>query len=305
MSHTRQHRPSPDAPAKRRVKPAVRAMRAWMSAASRFAPSVAERQAARLFLTPRRKRGALPPIPGQTARPFSLRLDDHHLSGWSWGDGPLALLVHGWEGSAVHMVPAAARLAELGFRAVALDMPAHGRSSGTRTSLVEWVAVLRELPKVLGTADVVLGHSFGGTALTFALAEGMPARRAVLIAPPLGPMHFIERASRYIGLPSTRIAGMVRRLGEMVGRDIREFDAARAAAAVAAPGLILHDPEDPDVPLAHAEAIARAWTGSQLVERRGVGHYRILGDPDTLDAAARFASSRATSDVAAAAARAS
>jgi pimeloyl-ACP methyl ester carboxylesterase len=265
-------------------------MRAWLSATSRVAPSVAERHAARLFLTPRRKRARQS---GPSARTFALRLDGYRLSGWSWGDGPLALLVHGWEGSAAHMAPAAARLAGAGFRAVALDMPAHGGSSGTRTSLVEWVRVLRALPRVLGEAEVVVGHSFGATALVFALAEGLTPRRAVLLAPPLGPMHFVERASRHMGLPAGRLPGMVRRLGQMVGRDIAEFDASRAAAAVAAPGLILHDPEDPDVPWAHAEAIARSWPESRLVERQGVGHYRILGDPDTLAAAVAFVGHRA------------
>ena len=273
----------------RRIKPAVRAMRAYLTAASRLAPSVAERQAARLFLTPRRKGRETRMRRAETARPFSLAIDDHLLRGWSWGEGPLSLLVHGWEGSAAHMVPAALQLANLGYRAVALDMPAHGGSSGTRTSLVEWVKVLRQLPTVLGAPALVMGHSFGATALVFAMAEGMSAARAVLLAPPLGPMHFVERASRYMGLPANRVAGMVQHLGELVGRDIREFDAARAAAAVRAPVLVLHDPDDPDVPWAHAEAIAEALPNGRLVPRHGVGHYRILDDPFTLDSARGFA----------------
>jgi pimeloyl-ACP methyl ester carboxylesterase len=274
---------------RRRVKPAVRAMRAYLAAASRVAPAVAERQAAKLFLTPRRKRRGGPAVSDASARPFTLRLDEHRLRGWSVGEGPLVLLVHGWEAAAEHMVPAAMRLAATGYRAVALDMPAHGDSSGRRTSLVEWVAVLRALPGVLGPPAAVVGHSFGATSLIFAMAEGMPADRAVLLAPPLGPMHFVERASRFMGLPATRLDGMVRRIGHMVGRDIREFDAARAAAAVSAPALIMHDPEDPDVPWTHAEAIASALPVSRLVASRGVGHYRILADPVTLEATTRFA----------------
>lgn len=201
----------------------------------------------------------------------------------------MALLLHGWEGWADHMSPAAARLARDGFRAVMIDMPAHGRSSGRMTSLVEWIAVLKQLPPALGTPELLVGHSFGATALTMALAEGLPASRAVLLAPPAGPLHFIERARRFIGLPDRREPGMVRRLGEMVGRDISEFDTTRTAAAVTVPGLILHDPQDSEVPWSHAEELARAWPESRLMPCVGCGHYKILADPSALDAMSTFA----------------
>jgi pimeloyl-ACP methyl ester carboxylesterase len=259
-------------------------MRAWFGATGQLVPALAERQAAHLFLTPRRRqRPAAPTIDGQTGHAFALQLHGHRLTAWSWGEGPLALLVHGWEGSAAHMAPAAGRLVEAGYRAVAFDMPAHGHASGRRTSLVEWLAVLRALPTALGRAAVVVGHSFGATALVHALADTFPADRAILLAPPLGPRHFVARARRFIGLPAHREEGMIRRLGEIVGRDIAEFDAGRAAARIAVPALILHDPADPDVPWSHAETIARHWHGSRLIAREGVGHYRILNDPGTLD----------------------
>jgi pimeloyl-ACP methyl ester carboxylesterase len=263
-------------------------VRAWFGTVSRLAPRVAERQAARLFLTPRRRRISREPALEQPARPFTVELDRHRLAAWSWGEGPLALLIHGWEGSAAHMAPAAMRLAGEGFRAVVLDMPAHGRSSGRLTSLVEWLQILGALPAAIGSPEAVIGHSFGATALTLALADGLPARRAVLLAPPLGPLHFIEHARRFIGLPEHRVPGMVRRLEEIVGRKLTEFDTSRAARAVTVPGLILHDPLDPDVPWSHATELADAWSGSQLVASAGVGHYRILSDAATLDALTRF-----------------
>lgn len=228
-------------------------------------------------------------IDGRPARPFTIELDSHRLAAWSWGEGPLALLLHGWEGWADHMTPAAARLAREGYRAIMIDMPAHGRSSGRMTSLVEWLAILRQLPPALGAPELVVGHSFGATALTMALAEGLTATRAVLLAPPAGPLHFVERARRFIGLPAHREPGMVRRLGEIVGRDIAEFDTTRAARAVTVPGLILHDPHDPEVPWSHAEELAQAWSGSRLVPCEGVGHYRILADECALETMSSFA----------------
>lgn len=273
----------------RKPKASVRLLRTWVGATAVIAPRVAEQHAARLFLTPRRKKNIPEPaVAGAPVRRFAIELDRYRLAAWSVGEGPLALLLHGWEGWAAHMAPAAERLMRAGFRAVMIDMPAHGRSPGKTTSLVEWVHVLRELPSALGEPAAIVGHSFGASAITLALAEGLPAGCAALLAPPLGPMHFIERASRFIGLPSHRVPGMVRQLERIVGRDIAEFDTGRAASAVRVPSLILHDPDDPDVPWEHAAELARAWPDSRLVPRSGVGHYDILRDADTLTAVAEF-----------------
>ncbi|MFL5575479.1 MAG: alpha/beta hydrolase [Gemmatimonadaceae bacterium] len=199
------------------------------------------------------------------------------------------LLVHGWEGSGADLVPVAESLVEAGYRAALVDLPAHGRSGGRRTSLVEWLRALRAVAGVVGPIHAAVGHSFGGAAVALALAEGdVEARGAVLIAPAVGPAEFVERFARTIGLPADRTAGMVRRLGARVGRDIASLDVRRAARAIALPALVLHDPLDREVPWEHARAIADAWTGSRLVARQGLGHRRILADAESIRAVVEF-----------------
>lgn len=198
------------------------------------------------------------------------------------------LLVHGWGGCASDMASLAAGLVRAGFRVVIFDMPAHGRSAGHRTSLPEWLRAMRAMEQALGAFDAVVGHSFGATATALALEEGLRARGAVLLAPPAGPRYFIERVRSYLGLPEERVDGMVRRVTERVGRDIAFFDASRAARALTTPALILHDPDDPEVPWEHGAAIAEAWAGSRLLPRDGLGHYRILDDPHTIAAVVDF-----------------
>jgi pimeloyl-ACP methyl ester carboxylesterase len=118
---------------------------------------------------------------------------------------------------------------------------------------------------------------------------GLRARGAVLVAPARGPEHFLEQARRALNLPAARAAGMRRRLVERVGRGLHFFDAARAAAELYLPALVVHDPRDEEVPWAHAEAIARAWRRSRLVAAPGDGHYRILASPGTLERVLDFA----------------
>src|SRR5215207_7660872 len=178
----------------RSVSPAVRGLRLWFRVASTVAPRVAERQAAAIFMTPRRRPAADVRAEPRGASRVLMTKGGFALSGWEWGMGPkpVVLLVHGWGGLAADMAAVAESLVDQGYRAVAFDMPAHGRSPGKRSNLVEWVRALRAIERWAGGFAAMVGHSFGAAAVTFALEEGVRAERAVLISPAPGPMHFLE-----------------------------------------------------------------------------------------------------------------
>jgi len=139
-----------------------------------------------------------------------------------------------------------------------------------------------------GGVHAIVGHSLGAAAVVLALEAGLQASGAVLFAPPLEALTFIERIQRFIGLPAALLPGVKRRLAEHVGRDMAFFDSARAAATLSLPVLIIHDPKDQEVPWSHGEAIARAWPGSVLRSPQGVGHFQILKDPGLLLQAVEF-----------------
>jgi pimeloyl-ACP methyl ester carboxylesterase len=268
----------------------VRLLRLGLAAANRVAPGIAEWQAARLFFTPRRRSVRDPVVPGVPADPRAFVAAGFPIVGWSWGDGPTVLLVHGWNGRAADMAPLAEGLVRAGFRAVAVDLPAHGRSPGRRTSLADWMRVLPALAAQLGGVHATVGHSLGGAAVTLALEAGMETRGAVLLAPARGPRRFVTQMRRSLGLPEARAAGIERQLSAYVGRDLAFFDAARAAAQLpdAPPALVLHDPADEVVPWTHGAAIADAWPRSTLVPAVGDGHFRILASPEVVARTVEF-----------------
>jgi pimeloyl-ACP methyl ester carboxylesterase len=270
---------------------ALHAVRAWFRVASAVAPRATERQAASLFLTPTRKRRKDATLEDPSAGRYALTVREGELevAAWSWGKGPAVLLAHGWGGSAQDMAPLAAELERAGYRAVLFDFPAHGRSLGKRTNMVEWLRVMRAVVASVGPLHAVAGHSFGGATLAVALAEhGMDVRGAVLLAPVIGPTLFVDRFSGMIGLPPARAEGMMRYIGRTLGREPSTLDARRAAAGLRIPALIVHDPEDREVPWSHGAEIANAWLGSRMLPAEGLGHTRLLRDPGILAAAMEF-----------------
>jgi pimeloyl-ACP methyl ester carboxylesterase len=262
-----------------------RALRAWFRVAAAVAPRAAERQAASLFLTPPRvKRNGVVLEDADAGRyALEVREGDLRVAAWSWGQGPAVLLAHGWGGTAADMAPLAERLEAAGYRAVLFDFPAHGRSAGRRTNMVEWLRITRAVAAAVGPVHALVGHSFGGATLAIAMAEhGMDVRGAVLLAPVIGPALFADRFTGMIGLPADRVEGMMRHISETIGREPRSLDARWAARHLHVPALVVHDPADREVPWAHGQAIADAWPGSRLVAAEGLGHRRLLRDERTL-----------------------
>jgi pimeloyl-ACP methyl ester carboxylesterase len=258
----------------------------YFAAASRVAPRAAERQAAALFFIPRRR--------AKTDLPASWsRMTVDHLAVWTTGRGPTVLLTHGWEGSAADFVPLATALAAKGYRAALVDLPAHGKSEGRSTNIVECMRALSAVADALGGVDAVVGHSFGAMATALAVAESrISARTVVLFAPVATPNQFIVPFSRMLGLPKARADGVRRQIEQRVGRSVESFDVTRAVGDLAVPLLILHDPRDRIADWSHARAIANAWPRSRLLSCDGQGHRRLLSDANTVARAVEFIRTR-------------
>jgi pimeloyl-ACP methyl ester carboxylesterase len=67
-----------------------------------------------------------------------------------------------------------------------------------------------------------------------------------------------------------------------------DFDVLRAARKMTAPLLVFHDRGDRDVAWTDGEAIAAAWPGAELVSTEGLGHRRIVHDPEVVSRTIAF-----------------
>ena len=52
--------------------------------------------------------------------------------------------------------------------------------------------------------------------------------------------------------------------------------------------LIYHDEKDLFVPITDGEEIAERWPNAKLVRTQGLGHHRILRDPEIIQACTEF-----------------
>jgi pimeloyl-ACP methyl ester carboxylesterase len=300
--------------------PRQRAVRAAFGILERRAPRLGSLWAERLWFTIPRDRRPRPALtePGAIVT-LALREDQGAKSptfvAEVWGSsGPVVYLLHGWGGYRGQLGAFVAPLTAAGYRVVALDAPSHGDSGpgsfgAGRSLITEFTAALTAVTRAFGPAHGIVAHSLGAGATALAVLEGLPARRLVLIAPAPDPGAFAVLFAAGLGFGDRIRSGLMRRLERRVGRPMSEFDAvahARAAAEARSgsgdedavmppPLLVVHDRRDNVIPYSQGTAIAAAWQGAELLSTAGLGHHRILRDPETVRSAVDFLGSATVS----------
>jgi pimeloyl-ACP methyl ester carboxylesterase len=262
-------------------------VRAWFRTVGSVAPHLASRMALRAFLKPHSH--------GRPAREDEWVLSSKRtgitgpagrLAGLTWGDGAPVLLSHGWEGRASQMGAFAIALAQAGRRAVAYDAPGHGATGGRTSSLVRFGETARAGVEVDRPLAGFVGHSFGVAGLCLALWQRWirpeDVGRLVFVAPPADLHRFIVFFERLLGISETVAHGYEDGLERLLGLPWSEARTCTVRAACERPLLIVADEEDLETPITEAEALVEAWPEARLVRTSGLGHRRILRDPEVV-----------------------
>lgn len=258
------------------------------------APELAAALADRLFCTPPSSRPSArveAVLAGAARR--DREIDGVRLATWRWGKGPLVMLVHGWGGVGGQLGAFIEPLVARGFSVLCFDAPGHGRSAGSRSSLVEFARALAGLAEAEGPLHALIAHSLGAAATSFALKAGVRTRRAVFIGAPLDPGAWTDAFAERLGVPSPVMQRMRARVEARLGVRWPELRALEGAASQTTPLLLIHDEDDAEVSVEDSRALAEAWPGARFVATAGLGHRRILRDAAVVAEAVGFAAAGA------------
>lgn len=208
--------------------------------------------------------------------------------------GPLVYMLHGWSGWRGQFAPLGRRLAEDGYRVVLIDAPNHGDSGhgalGKNSLLPDFSLVLAGVIREFGPAYAVVGHSLGAACTATVLLDGTPTQKAAFIASPIDPIAFTKVLSRMLGFGErirTRMVGIgERRTGVKLADLI--LPTRLAGRTDLPPALVIHDTDDPVVPVVSSRILAESWNGARLVETTQLGHNKILRDDKVIAMVAEF-----------------
>jgi pimeloyl-ACP methyl ester carboxylesterase len=206
-----------------------------------------------------------------------------------------ALVLHGWRSRSEHMLGVVETLRSRGFHVVALDLPGHGQSAGRRLTMADAVAAVSAAAFRFGPFNLIAGHSFGGAVAVNSVVGSIAGirpvwtRRLVLIAAPSGIGRIFRQFGQFIGLGPKAQAAMEREVLRVAGRPLSQFSGSHLLKHETLPVLVVHAPDDKEVPFSEAEDYAAAGRHVRLLPAPGTGHRRILADSNVLAAIAEFA----------------
>ncbi|NEN25742.1 alpha/beta hydrolase [Subsaximicrobium wynnwilliamsii] len=202
---------------------------------------------------------------------------DIQLYTWKGGDKKV-LLIHGWEGQAGNFSDLIEKLLADGFTVHSFDAPSHGFSSKGRTSLFEFTELVGILIKKFDV-KLLVSHSFGGVATTYALFENqdIEIEKYVLITTPDKFIERIDDVSEMVGINEKVKNRLISRLENETNNDVRNLNVSEFVKSInVKKSLIIHDIDDKVIPISRSKNVHQNWTESEFMEIEGTGHFRIL-----------------------------
>lgn len=254
------------------------------AAASAGAAGVARRALVRRYGVPAARRGAGTPPQGAGIRAVALPT----TSGVELralvleGDGRRgsAVVLHGWGGSAIDMLPVGGLLREEGFDVVLLDAAGHGGSGDVvLTSMPRFAEDLsealrwwREVSSLSRQRLVLVGHSVGAGACLLTARSRSDVDAVVALAGLADPREVMSRLLAGAGLPRALLRPALRVVEHLIGHRFSSFSPNQVVRDLTIPLLVVHGEQDSTVPVSHARLLAGSAPSAQLVVLPGVGH---------------------------------
>jgi alpha/beta hydrolase family protein len=258
----------------------------------RITPSIAERMALHLFLTPPRY-----PLPKwhqsylKSAKQSKVVVGNKIIQFYQWGRGPSVLLVHAWGGRGSQLSAFIDPLINAGYSVIAFDGPAHGDSTGKQTDMFEFAEAVHAVSNVAISLHAIIAHSFGAACTLLSLREHpFILSKLILIGCPASAIGVTEDFAKKLSISKRIVYGMRKQLEKKYNNrwTWEELSLVRMINNMTIPMLIVHDSDDNEIAYSQALELKRAASTAELFSTKGHGHRRILRASEVIDTCLKF-----------------
>ena len=198
------------------------------------------------------------------------------------------LLVHGWSGRGTQLFKIADALLKEGYSTVSFDAPAHGKSPGNSSIMLEFIASIFELEKQFGPFEMAIGHSLGGMAVLNAVKSGFHTDKIVVIGSGDIVQDIIDDFIKKLQLKPEISIKLRDHFENKYDEAMDNYSAFKAAEAIEKPILVVHDENDYEVPVKAGININQHVKNGNLLLTQGLGHRKILGDTNVIQKIIEF-----------------
>ena len=165
---------------------------------------------------------------------------------------------------------------------------AHGESKGIITNIPELIKTLEELIQEWGPVEAILGHSGGGFASAYVVAQNRQIKKLILISSFNKVTDVFKKYFEMIQLGEKARLLMLGYFTKLTGKKVQELSGELSAQAIRAKTLVIHDRNDKEVQVEDSIDIAKNLKNGQLILTEGLGHRRILRDEMVINELVNF-----------------
>lgn len=201
-----------------------------------------------------------------------------HILTYGFSDKKI-LLAHGWAGRSTQLYMIAHKLLEKGFMVISFDGPAHGKSTGKTSNLLEYMKTIKAINKSYGPFYGAIGHSFGGMGILNVQAEEAIFKKLVTVGAGDRVSDILKNFSLNLSLSATFGKKLQNYMEHRWKLRVDDFASSTAAKLINDPVLVVHDALDGDVHINCAVNIRHQLKNGKLKITQGLGHTKILRDP--------------------------
>lgn len=257
-----------------------------------ISPKLATRFAAKLFITPIKykiPKRELEMDRKSTQKLIEIPAINKKVVVYQYGKSDKkVLLVHGWSGRGTQLVKIADELLKSGYSTISFDAPAHGKSPGNTTIMVDFIYAILEIEKQFGPFEAAIGHSLGGMSVLNAIKKGLKLKCAAIIGSGDIVQDIIDDFVAKLELKPNMAPHLRILFEKKYGESMNDYSAYMAAKEITIPVLVIHDQDDPEVPVKAGIHIHKYLKNGELLLTEGLGHRKILGNHAVIERVIQF-----------------
>jgi predicted alpha/beta-fold hydrolase len=188
------------------------------------------------------------------------------------------LLVHGWSGRGTQLCKIADELLKAGYSTVSFDAPAHGKSPGKTAIMTDFIETILEIDKNFGPFEAAVGHSLGGMTLLNSFKNGLALNHLAIIGSGDIVTDILKDFVAKLELKPIISTQLRLYFEKKYGVEMDNYSGYKSAMDIPIPVLVIHDKNDPEVPVAAGINIHKHLKNGELFLTEGLGHRKILGN---------------------------
>lgn len=270
----------------------IKIFRFYFSTLGKLTPNLTNKLLMKLFSTPQTKKvrqREVVVLKGALHKKVQVGGLDIQVYEWGRSD-KIAYLLHGWEGNGGSMGAFVSPLSQMGYKVITFDGPAHGKSSGKQSNMMEFAKIFNGLVKIYGPAEIIVAHSFGtGVALYSAVEYGIQPKAAALLSGTNKIEDIFFEFSKLMNLDRKQEISLFDYITNYYGINVKDMvmnEYAKKSGIKNA--LLVHDKNDRVIPYSNTEALAKDWEAANVLQVENTGHYKMLWAPVVVNATIDF-----------------